>query len=416
LEHESAVRLDNYMFDLINQTGTKLASRAGAVVGVKGQTDAYMIYVLGGEHGDASLLPNSLLDVNAKTMTALNVNFSRSGACYSQDGTGDASTAVWIIGGMATGSQNTEPFTKFKLADNSFTPMPTPPFLKLDEVSCAVTPDASKFYVLPFDQTTEFEEEGATCTSLLLPMFDGKNWSNITTGSAGPAKAGSSAFYFNNSIVVFGGRCGTDYSGDVYRLSFTNNPTLLWTKDPSTGPAASNVAAFIQGNILFVYGGVTSAGVSDEAFAYDLSNFTWTPINSSNPGGRSFSSVAPMVNRAFIIGGRNEENTYLDDIVQLVLMKPCLGTGCEDCTNVDGCGWCSASSLCLAGGQFSPFMASACNSTDNYINDLDSCPQVFPSYGIALLVIGGVVVVGIIIFAIMKVRSGDEKEGYERIS
>jgi len=230
-----------------------------------------------------------------------------------------------------------------------------------------------------------------------------------------PGSVGSSAFFYGNSIVVFGGMCGEEYFGDVYRLNLDTN---TWAKDNATNTPSGRgyASAFINLDTLFVYGGRTSAGAEKDAFSYDLVNKVWAPLNttSTHPDARDSSSTVGLVNRAFVFGGQNA-GVFHDDAFQLVAENVCLTRGCEDCTGTDGCGWCAASSKCIAGDS-NAYVVTTCNVTSQFITDLDSCPQVFPSYGIALLVIGGVVVVGIIIFAIMKVRGGDDRDGYEKIS
>jgi len=45
---------------------------------------------------------------------------------------------------------------------------------------------------------------------------------------------------------------------------------------------------------------------------------------------------------------------------------------------------------------------------------LEHCPELFPSWAIALIVIGGVVIIGVIVFGIMKLRG--TKSGYDPVS
>jgi hypothetical protein len=256
----------------------------------------------------------------------------------------------------------------------------------------------------------------ANC-SAVVNVYDaaGKKWAPLTTTGTVPGSIGSSAILYGNSIVVFGGMCGEDYFGDVYRLNLDTN---VWAKDNATNTPSGRgyASAFINLDTLFVFGGSTSAGAVKDAFSYDLVNKVWAPLNTTSvhPDARYASSTVSLVNRAFVFGGQNT-NIFLDDAFQLVAENVCLNRGCEDCTGTDGCGWCSTSAKCIA-GDAAAYVATTCNATSTFITDLDSCPQVFPSYGIALLVIGGVVVVGIIIFAIMKVRGGDDRDGYEKIS
>jgi len=352
------------------------------------------------------------------TFSDLPVNFSRTGACYAQDG--GTANAIWIYGGMAQGPNNAAPFLQFNFVDNSFKALPAPPAAYATQgVSCAITTDG-KFYVLFGDTTSDgdFQDDLDNCTFAVSMYTTATNWTQPATNGTVKGRVGSFAFVYAGSIVVFGGKCGSEYYDDVSRLDLA---TMKWSTDGNISGVVPDgrafVSAFVQQSILYVFGGMTSTGTANDAYAYDLGTHNWTMISAASvPDARYLASTVGLNNRGLILGGQNENN-YLEDLVQLVLENQCMSKGCEDCTTTDGCGWCGSSSRCVAGSTTAAFVSSTCNATSNYINDLDSCPQVFPSYGIALLVIGGVVVVGIIIFAIMKVRSGgDDKEGYERIS
>jgi len=180
-------------------------------------------------------------------------------------------------------------------------------------------------------------------------------------------------------------------------------------------------ATFIQVDTLYVYGGLTNSGPAKDAYTYDLKAMKWTVLgNVTNaPPARYGASIVALQNRAVLFGGTSG-NTYYDDTWQFVVESSCLGKACEDCTKdgTTGCGWCSGnpndSFKCVAGDSGSSFVAASCQSGGMYTNDIDQCPEAFPSYAIALIVIGGVVLVGIIIFAIMKVRSN--KNDYQEIS
>jgi len=284
--------------------------------------------------------------------------------------------------------------------------------------------DNTQFFVLFGEDNADNDfnwDDDAGCTSTFAVFAPAKNWTLMnTTGTIPEGRSGASALLYRNSIVVYGGSCTQD-SSDIYRLDLDKSPPN-WAKDTSTGripPGRSFTSAFIQSDTLFIFGGVTRAGVTlPDAYMYDLQNNVWSQANTTSPlpTERSHAATVSLQNRGFIYGGQRQGySEVLGDAYQLVVEKACLTRGCEDCTSTDGCGWCLGNSRCVAGAD-AAFVFSTCNVTANYITEIDSCPQIFPSYGIALLVIGGVVVVGIIIFAIMKVRGGtDEKEGYERI-
>jgi N-acetylneuraminic acid mutarotase len=408
-------QVDNYLFAPINQTND-IGSRSGAVIG--SSSDFGTIYVLGGEDSSGAVSSNYKFSLAKMEWTSLQVSFSRTGACYSQDSNRNG---IWIFGGVGKGN-NSEPFLQYTF-DTTFTALTNPlGSIPLNGASCAALSDGSKFYALfgqePADDMFDSEEMAENCSSSVAVYAAGpKTWAAVATTGAAPAgRVGSSAILYGNSLVVFGGMCGTEYfPGDVYRLDLTSN---VWTKDNATNAPSGRAyaSAFINLDTLFVYGGQTTAGAEKDAYTYDLVNKVWAPLNTTSihPDARYATSTVGLVNRAFVFGGKNL-NMYFDEAYQLVAENVCLTRGCEDCTGTSGCGWCSTSAKCIA-GDTAAYVVSTCNVSSPFITDLDSCPQVFPSYGIALLVIGGVVVVGIIIFAIMKVRGGDDRDGYEKIS
>jgi hypothetical protein len=409
--------VDNYLFAQFNQTND-IGTRSGAVIG--SSSDFGTIYVLGGEDSNGAVSSNHKFDIAKLQWSPLQVSFSRTGACYSQDSN---MKGIWIFGGVGKGN-NSDPFMQYTF-DTTFTALTTPPAtVPLNGASCVAYGDGSKFYALFGLEPAAFEDyemdaDAQNCSaSIAVYTAADKTWKALTTTGAAPVgRQGSSAMLYNgNSIIVFGGMCGEEFYTDVYRLNLDTN---VWSKDNATGTPPSGrgfASTFINLDTLFVYGGSTAGGAERDAFSYDLVKSAWAVLNTSSvhPDARYSASTVGLVNRNFMFGGRNG-NFFFDEAYQLVAENVCLTRGCEDCTGTNGCGWCASSAKCIA-GDTAAYVGSTCNSTSAFITDLDSCPQVFPSYGIALLVIGGVVVVGIIIFAIMKVRGGDDRDGYEKIS
>jgi len=236
--------------------------------------------------------------------------------------------------------------------------------------------------------------------------------------------------YNFNSFYLWqvGGSCGPESLGStVYRL---NLATSTWSTDILNnnsrvkGPNVSDASVFVIDSGLYVIGGSPTAGDAS-VYMYDLDNNNWTTITTvdSSLAGRAKAGLVTTTYRSLIVGGETDGGTYLSDTSQFVLENKCLGyKTCEDCSTQPangGCGWCNSNNdgyRCLAGGINAPYVISSCNATSSYVSDIDFCPQAFPSYAIALLVIGGVVVIGVIIFAIMKVRSGEKQQEYEKIS
>jgi len=293
-----------------------------------------------------------------------------------------------------------------------------------------VSADGSKFYVL-FGSTTA-EADAADCP-YTVAQYDVKTkaWSvlavNGTIDSIPSGRRGAGVVFYKNAIVAVGGSCGMANVGpDVYRLDLGTN---TWTKDvlnnmTRIGPNVSDASVFVIDTGLYVVGGSPTA-VDAMTYMYDLEQKNWSIVSTPDSAlpARAKAGVATMVNRVFIVGGETDTPTYLPDTSQFVLQNKCLGyKTCEDCSTQPangGCGWCNANNdgyKCLAGGVSTPYITASCNLTSSYVSDIDFCPQAFPSYAIALLVIDGVVVIGVIIFAIMKVRSGEKQQEYEKIS
>jgi len=340
---------------------------------------------------------------------------------------------MWIYGGVPTGVQNTDPLLLLNLASPPVfasvpvggAPPATQPTLS---VSCASSPDGTKFYSLfgSLDSTNP-----ANCSNSVY-VYNGSTWNMLNVAQPNPpidARAGASAVLYsansNNFIIAYGGSCGTTYFPDVWRLDLTAN---TWAKDVLnangvTPPAVSYAAVFAQQNTLFVIGGMTSTGVSSAAYAYDLNNKNWTVVSVGNTSPRFAPASISLLNRAVVFGGASSSNplTTLDDTLQFVVEGNCLNKNCEACTaSGTGCGWCNnnpgpdATGIdyhCIAGAT-APYVAKSCSDSSSYTTDVLQCPEPFPSWAIALIVIGAVVLIGIVIFAIMKVRSRD---GYEEL-
>lgn len=349
-----------------------------------------------------------VFDLKARTWSKPALNFSRSGACGAQD---SGTTGLWIFGGSS------DNFTLISTVSQTVSELPKPPGeLALTGVSCAIV--NGKFYSL-------FGNVSGQPTQL-AGVYDVANnkWTvqnNTGVANAPAPREGAAVIAYKQSIIVFGGKVGSELSNDVYRV---NTDDWSWSKDvPTNAPPAGRAyssAYYLNNDILYVFGGITSNGPVGESLSYNLNSKVWTVINAtSHPGARQKASVVPLLNRAFFFGGDNTKPLgFWSDAFQLVFEGNCLGKGCEDCTKdgSSGCGWCGGNdeaSRCIAGTSSAAFVASTCTKSDTYTSDIDQCPELFPSYAIALIVIGGVVLVGIIIFACMKIRNN--KSDYQEI-
>jgi len=233
-----------------------------------------------------------------------------------------------------------------------------------------------------------------------------KNWTNNSGPVPGlSGRFGASLVPNGRQLVLFGGVCSPAEDASVWRVTLPST----WTRDPSSSLAPNLVfhSAVVSSGSLYTFGGATpTAYATSLLHRYDLVTSNWTQINSSGPAPRQRASLVPSGTRLFLFGGTNE-TYYFNDVWQLILQKDCNSLACEQCSNSTTCGWCKLNSQCLAGTRNNSFLGSCTTSgTADWVIRVSMCPETgFPSWGIALIVIGGVVLIGILVFAIMKVRS-----------
>jgi len=209
----------DYLFDTINQSYL-VGARYEAVIG--SSSDFMSIYVLGGSNQSSSSYATSsyVFDLSKKNWTDLQIPFSRKGACSAQDGNRNG---LWIFGGDPSGTNNTATFLQFTFSSKAFAVLANPSQGAKTGVSCAVSNDGTNFYVL-FGELSRDENDQVDNCSSLVGVFNvaNNNWTYPHQNGSAPARVGGSAFMYGNSIVVYGGMCGTTYLGDVYRLDTTS--------------------------------------------------------------------------------------------------------------------------------------------------------------------------------------------------
>jgi len=232
---------------------------------------------------------------------------------------------------------------------------------------------------------------------------------------------------YGNGFFLHGGMVGNNsaLSAEVWQFSTDADNKNTWTYVASTTFSASGHSAVVSilpgANNTIYFAGLTE----DFVMAYDIThNVTYRPITSMmKPDARSYSSIAAAGNRIFITGGQSESanmTRYYNDGYQLVNEKYCYSQSeCDACVSNDGCSWCSSPIAsanpynCVAGNGTRTFISGTC-AADNVMKMLEHCPELFPSWAIALIVIGGVVIIGVIVFGIMKLRG--TKSGYDPVS
>jgi len=222
---------------------------------------------------------------------------------------------------------------------------------------------------------------------------------------------------YNGDLFLQGGINGTKAYEDFWYYS---QSAKTWSQRNNTGIPASyghtaTLSVLKTANIYFT--GLSIGTIVN----YDINaNSSTTIMGTNNLPANSVATING--NRLFVYGG-NVGITLSNSLYQIVNEKYCTGIpDCETCVGVTGCTFCksavSASApSCVSGTSTNPFIARTCsNSTAGsspVISMVEYCPEIFPSWAIALIVIGGVILVGGIVFGIMKLRSG--KPGYEPV-
>jgi len=253
---------------------------------------------------------------------------------------------------------------------------------------------------------------GNTCSNLVFIYNPAtKNWTyhNITQGAPQP-RTGASVATFLDTLYVFGGECNGDIFNDTWAFSLS---LRTWSQKTTGLARVSNASAVVASNgTMYVFGGATSSGATRNLYTYDTQAGNWSNITPvASPSARQRASITVSGYRLFLFGGTNGM-TYYNDTWQLVIEKDCKQLSCLDCVKSVSCGWCNGNGFCLVGNS-SLSELGVC-SGQSYTKSALQCPEEgFPSWAIALIVIGGVVLIGIIVFAIMKVRSG--RPEYTRI-
>jgi len=255
-----------------------------------------------------------------------------------------------------------------------------------------------------------------------LRFWDGKTLMEINATNPAPMARDSPALAaYNGDLYMQGGMTdATTFISDFWKYSQTDNK---WVPLNSTGisPSAGHKAtlSFLPPLSYIYFTGLHNSSI----MIYDISSNTTMPVKASTPWlTQTLTTITG--NRMFIYGGKTANfGTVSKNLYQLVQEGYCTSVpDCETCVGVVGCTFCKSAAAnalpqCVAGNTTNPFIARTCgNSTSSVpvISMVEYCPEIFPSWAIALIVIGGVILVGGIVFGIMKLRSG--KPGYESVS
>jgi hypothetical protein len=220
------------------------------------------------------------------------------------------------------------------------------------------------------------------------------------------------------------------HGGEIISSGLSSSEVWQFSSDPNTWTLrADSIAASRHSAVVSILPGANDTiyftGVPAEFLvAYVINNnVTYHPITSMNvPRPRLGPSTVVAGNRLFVFGGESTTppTSYYNEGFQLVNEKYCYSqTECDSCVSYDGCSWCfnpvqsSTPYSCVAGNGTKAYLANTCTA-DSVMKLLEHCPELFPSWAIALIVIGGVVIIGVIVFGIMKLRG--TKSGYDPVS
>jgi len=122
----------------------------------------------------------------------------------------------------------------------------------------------------------------------------------------------------------------------------------------------------------------------------------------------------------YFFGGQSTQIDLLpnNELWQLILNMDCFPSDlCQDCLGLNGCGWCQRNAKayqCVAGSALTgAYGENNCAENDEFVIDTIDCQPLFPGWIISLIIIGCIVVLGIIVYFVMRVRNPQE---YQQLS
>jgi hypothetical protein len=277
---------------------------------------------------------------------------------------------------------------------------------------------------------------GTSANELWLIMTSSNSCSNLTVANAPSFRSSPALVGYNNGFFLQGGMNETDHLlfSDLWQFNGASNPPM-WSLVNSNLLTAARHTAVISvlpsptgsnPNVTIYYTNFGLELVGVYLVSFDLmANMTYYHYNDTNlvPINR-IGSLSSVIGNTFFYFLGNYNDTYYNDYYRFVDEKYCTSVmDCEVCVGVYECGWCSPSipngPSCVAGNQTKsgsnrlPILSETCANNAFLLSQIESCPELFPSWAIALIVIGGVILVGGIVFGIMKLRSA--KPGYDPV-
>jgi hypothetical protein len=262
-----------------------------------------------------------------------------------------------------------------------------------------------------------------TCTRLNVTL-------NAPMNRTGPALVG-----YLEGFFLSGGKMDMQTYSDLWYFDGTMlaNPWSLRNSMVVTAESHTAVISILPPttstqNVTLYF---TNLGRNDVYMvSYDYSNnATFNHYNNVSMGTYPLNRIGTVSsvigNSFFYFYGLNMASmTLYNDYFRFIDEKYCTTIkDCEVCVGIYECGWCNSALLngpsCVAGNSSmvgttrSPTLPQTCGNGAILLGGIENCPELFPSWAIALIVIGGVILVGGIVFGIMKLRSG--KPGYDPV-
>jgi len=253
-----------------------------------------------------------------------------------------------------------------------------------------------------------------------LRVFSGGKLEWVNTTGTPPGRLSPAIVTYNNGFLMQGGYVGTNRFTDFWQYTHESKTWISVNYNGTQFPPADRHTATLS-NLDHTYVYFTGLPTKD-IMIYDATSkilSTFTPSNKTSYTSLHQPLTTVSGNRLFIFGGATPGLIPSPHLYQMVTQSYCTSIGdCENCVGVIGCTFCKSAlaanlSSCVAGDNSGAYDSSTCADPGPQINLVEYCPEIFPSWAIALIVIGGVILVGGIVFGIMKLRSG--KPGYDPV-
>jgi hypothetical protein len=417
----AAITVPDFMFDLLDDK--KNLMRAGAPVLLTAANDSLIVYPSGFINSREIADPTIWQFVFAsRSWKQLDQNFTDTICGWSQGSPAPSANPLYIYSQTQKNSTQFLHVSSVDPTTHTLTRVANSSMLPCTGVSTAVISD--RFFIFGGQDPVQANvvkndifvyKKGSMNISLEVPL----NSSNRPVARAYAAMVG-----YGNGFFMHGGI--TANATILSDLWFYDSDKKAWNFIVNAVPVAFHRAVIsyldsdANNELLFLFGGVNSTilSFSNAVIKIDLSDGNklqiLTGALTSLPSPRALTSLSSAGNRVFLYGGVVEEQE-LGDVWQFVNEFYCKSASddCETCVGYTGCSYCTTNSQpfnCVAGNQTAVYVKGTCSASTTIVSSLDTCPEGFPSWAIALIVIGGVVLIGIIVFAIMKLRSGRSSE------